>query len=325
MKAILCFALLAFVAQAHFDLTEFYRGAVSNLPLTTEQKNKITNDGLDCLHLYANIFGNFVVSVQHDIKNKNIEGAVRDILAIAKVFEGHVEPTCVNVVATILNLVEQYKESMPNKKYDYIMHESIMIQLAGETIKNLAHGQSFTAGQSLATIFEIYTGMFKPTLPKTEELSFEKWAKYEPERFVLEFSTEMAKTVGLDQGAAFRTAQCAKSFVNTYHEVFNSSKIHSNNKLVQLEGYLTAFTSLYQVVKEVECHDALNVIKRIVAPFERYPVPAFFQLVSNFVMENPTLLQQYMNFVVYAIHGEYKLSGQAAGNDIVTLFKNLAF
>ena len=327
MKTILFFALLAFATQAHdyfgFDLPEIYRGAVSNLHLSTEQKNKLTNDGLDCIHLYSHILHNFFSSVKTDIKTKNIQGVVQSILSLGKILEGNIEPKCIRVFETLDSLVQ--KHSRPINDPNYPMYLSIMIQLAGEAVKNLVQQQFYHSGESLGTIFQIYYGMLKPNLPQVEELDFDKWVRFDEDSFIRKFSSEIAKTLVKDQAAADRTGKCVLNVVHTYKRVFSNNDLHSSSTSKRLLAFSEAITSLYEAVKVPECQDGLVILKRILTPFGQNPLYSLLMMASNFVMNNPTVLQQYMNLVIYALHGQYELSGQAAGNEILTLLNGISF
>ena len=167
MKAILFLAVLVIAAQSN-PIHELYRGFISNLPMETELKNSVMNDGLECLHQFTWV----IRLVQHDLlEGKNFMEAIKEVLYIEDLLKQKVVPQC---LMTSQRIWKFFQENRGNPKLyfssesELILFEAKMMQTLGRAVEDLIYNRGFQAGEKMADFMKFGFNMIDPELPQVE-------------------------------------------------------------------------------------------------------------------------------------------------------------
>jgi hypothetical protein len=323
MKAILLLAVFALACQAHLDVAEFYRGVISNMPMETEAKNIIMNNGLDCVNWSFHATAAYAQTMLEHIQEKNIIALLKDYESAKQLLENTVGPKCAVVAQQLAIFFGQYAATHPKPNFnglDYPFYQSNIIQLAGKALQQLAMGQTFEAGNEVGAIIRIISGMEKPTIPKTPEFSFEKWVRYDEQKFITEFAAGLSKSLAIhDETVAVAATKTMLELIQVLNDAQNAPAFHTNNALFKIQGIVEIVTKISDIIHRCPVHK--EIFRSIGPVFKAYPGLATLHVFSNIVLENPTIVANYMSVIIYSMQGEYQLAGETLGAELKVLFK----
>lgn len=323
MKAVLILAVFALACQAHFDAAEFYRGVIFNLPMETEAKNIIMNNGLDCVNWGFNAAAAYTQTIIEHIQNKDLLGLLRDYEGAKQLLQTTVGPKC-NVVAQQLAVFfGQWAATHEQPNFygsAYPFYHAALIQHTGRALQQLAMGETFAAGNEVGTIIRIITGMEKPVVPQTAEFTFEKWTKFDEQKFVAQFAAGLSNSLSIhNETIAVEATKTMLELVNTINEFEFSPAFKSDSLLVKLQAIAAFIQKVTETINNCPVHK--EIVRSIAPTFKAHPGLASLQVIFNIVLENPTVIQNYMNIVINSIIGEYQLAGQSLGEELKVLFR----
>jgi len=291
--------------------------------METEAKNIIMNNGLDCVNWSFNAVVAYANTMIGHIQNKDLLALLKDVESAQQLLQNTVGPKCNVAVQQLAIFFGQWASTHEKPHFhgsNYPFYQAALIQHTGRALQQLAMGETFAAGDEVGTIIRIILGMQEPLIPKTAEFSFDKWVKYDEQKFVTEFAAGLSNSLSIhNETIAVEATKTLIELVNALNEVEFAPAFRSNSLLVKAQGLLSFFEKISGIFHK--CPVRKEIFRSIAQTFKAHPGLASFQVIANIVLENPTIVQNYMNLIIYTMQGEYQLAGESLGEDLKMLFR----
>jgi len=333
MRALLVLAVLALATQVHMsEVTEFYRTFINTIPMDVQTKNRIMNNGLDCLNQAVNTLSASVQNIQYDVQNKDLISILRHAISSIQVFEYQVAPKCVETYIELTSYLENNRNrNMSSVHRDwnhYSLFDARMKQLVGKTIVDVLNKQPNAAAQDLATLISTAVGLMDAQLPTILEFDWNKYVPTNETRYVPEFLKGFFTGLGYtDMAKINATSKCALDIIESLKTIATNAALQRGDFHTRANAFLDSFmtvTDSFERCKKLDMVDT-ELFQRLITIVRLYPAQSIVQVVMNTILELPTIQATGINMSVYSSQGQYELAGRLYANNLRTMYKGLIF
>jgi hypothetical protein len=331
MKALLFLAVFALATQVHnSEITEFYRTFVNNIPMDTQSKNQIMNDGLECINLAQNAIFAAVGKVQQDLYNNNVINALRDVIGSAEVLEKVVLPKCAQ---TYMELAFYLQSHADHSKLDSMvkiqLFQTKMISLFAKTALNAVGGaNSGAVAKDLAILVDTAFGLIDANLPTVMEFDYSKYVPMVEEKALPLFFKGLFNGLGVYDNAKIEgTSQCVLSVISSLKTIFTNPALQRGDFYTKANTFLDSLmplTDSFEKCQKLNTVD-MEMFKRLITMFKTYPLLTFMRIQTNTLLEYPDIMANQINVGVLMTQGQYEQAGQLYANIVRTVYTGILF
>jgi len=328
MKAILFLAVLVIAAQSN-PITELYRGFISNLPMETELKNSIMNDGLECLHQTEGVLKWAVRLIQQDLlKGRNFLEAIKEILYTEELIMHRIAPQCVMTSQRIGRFLQEnsgihriFELGLTDPQVK-IIHAEIYQTLA-RVVEDLVYNRGFAAGEKLATSFKLAFYMIIPELPVIE-VDYSDPAPLDEEKFYNEFIATFFRELGASEAQVNGYVSCSKAVVPVLGKVFSNPILHRGQFLPAMTAFLDGSLEIIDTLQKCEKID-FNPVKKVIGLFMRNPVEFLVKLGTNSLFQRVDIAKAEYAVLDHGLRRDYTNTGKDLVKMVKAYLKDIVF
>jgi len=324
---------LALATQVHMsEVTEFYRTFINTIPMDVQTKNRIMNNGLDCLNQAVDTLSASVQNLQYDVQSKDLVSTLRHAISSIQVFEYQVAPKCAQTYFELMSYFEDNRNrnnsAIFRNIYSYSLFDARMKQLVGKTLVDVLNKQPNAAAKDLATLISTAVGLMDPQLPTILEWSYEKYVPMNETRYIREFLKGFFTGLGItDMAKINSTSQCALDIFESIKTIVLNPALQRGDFHTRANAFLDSFmtvTDSFERCKKLNMVDT-ELFHRLIRIVKEYPAESIVQVVMNTVLELPTIQATGINMSIYTTQGQYELAGRLYANNLRTMYKGLLF
>jgi len=330
MRALLFLAVFALATQVHMsELTEFYRTFLTNIPMDTENKNILMNQGLDCLNHLSEVVVGTVNNIQYDLGSKDYITALRHLIASEQVLEKMVVPQCI-FTAWELSFYIQHEGKFNNKDSNvkYFIFQSRLVQLLGQVAVDALNKQPNAAAKDLAVFISTAAGLMDPQLPTVLELDYSKYVEMNDKVAIPQFLKGFFTEIGITDLAKINgTSQCALDIIETIKIVATNPALQRGDFYTRANAFLDSFmnvTDSFERCKKLNTVDT-PIFEKLVRMFKQYPALSIIRVFANTIMDLPHVAASEFNMNIYMLQGQYELAGRLYAQNLRTQYNGVMF
>jgi len=330
MRALLFLAVFALATQVHMsELTEFYRTFLNNIPMDTENKNILMNQGLDCLNHLSDVVVGTVNNLQYDLGSKDYITALRHLIASEQVLEKIVVPNCIFTAWELSSyLKHEGKFNNNDSNVKYLIFQTRLVQLMGQVAVDALNKQPNAVAKDLATFISTASGLIDPQLPTVLEFDSSKYVELNEKVAIPQFLKGFFTEIGITDMAKINgTSQCAIDIIETLKIVAANPAIHRGDFYTRANAFLDSFmnvTDSFERCKKLNTVDT-PIFEKFIRMFKQYPALSIFRIFANTVMALPDVTASEFNINVYILQGQYELAGRLYAQNLRTQYDGIMF
>jgi len=330
MKVLLLLAVFALATQVHnSEVTEFYRTFVNNIPMDTQTRNQIMNDGLDCINLATNALINAVGKVQQDVYKKDLINLLRDVIGSVEVLEKNVLPKCAQ---TYMELAFYLQTHAGDKQLDSTakiqLFQARLVQLMAKTVLDTTGHDSSVVAKDLAVLVDTAFGLIDANLPTVMEFDFSKYVPMTEEKALPLFFKGFFNGLGVyDSDKINGTTQCVLGVISSLKTIFSNPALQRGDFYTKANIFLDSLmplTDSFERCQKLNTVD-MSMFARVLLLIKEYPVLSLAKIASNSALNLPNVMAAEMNMGVLMMQGQYELAGQLYAQNLRTVYSGLLF
>jgi len=196
-----------------------------------------------------------------------------------------------------------------------------MIQIVGQGIEQMVHGNVWGAGERFATVAKAAFGMITIELPQVDDMTF---VPMDEQRFISEFIPAYLREFQASDEQVNSTVTCVFGLVHAAQQAVSNPALRSRDFLTSGTAFLEGAIKVVDALEVCE-HSRiyLPTLGRFIQVFVQHPFQVYLQMTINNVLESPTIMSSYLNMNVHNMAGKYAVAGKDAAQYTKTILKNI--
>lgn len=303
MKVLVFLSICVLLSQAHVpDFTDFFKKFVSRLPMKTELKAEIENNGLVCLNLTSQIISqDFTIS------------SVKELLETVHIVEDTLFPRCLKTYNQIISFFEENANlSQINTPAKAELFNAKLIQIGARVFIELFENRNLNAAQDLTLFLETAFGLIRVYLPPTLELNSTRYTAFNLEKALPPLLKGFFVALGVQNEVKINnTIQCIQGISQSIEPI-----------LSQRGDSWMMIIDAFERCDQLETIN-FDAVKSFIETVKSHPGESFLKMAGSAVMQLPTMKQSEINMKVYLKQGDYELAGQQFALILLSIYEGI--
>jgi len=302
------------------NFTDFFSKFVSRLPMKTELKAEIANNGLACLNVTSQIISQ---SFHQDLT----VSSVRELLEKVQLVEEKTLPRCLQTYNQIMSFFEENANlSQINTPAKAEMFKAKLIQIGARVFIELYQNQTLDAAQDLTLFLETAFGLIHVYLPPTLEFNPARGVPFSREKATPLFLKGFFTALGVQNQAKINgTIQCIQDISHNTELLLNQLTSKREDFFTQVNLLLDNAMLITDAFERCDKLEKINLdaVKSLIETVKSHPGESFLKMAGSAIMQLPTIKQSEINMKVYLKQGEYELVGQQFALNLLRVYQGL--
>jgi len=196
-----------------------------------------------------------------------------------------------------------------------------MIQIVGQGLEHIVHGNVWAAGERFATFVKAGLGMITLELPQIDE-NF-NFVPLNEERFLREFIPAYLREFHASDEQVNNTLSCVFGLVHAAQETILNPAVYSGDFITAVTAMIEGAIKVVDALEKCQHQAYLPTLPQVVSLFVRYPFQVYLQMTINNVLEMPKQMATSLNMDIHARTGQYAVAGKEAAEYTKTMLKNI--